>query len=207
MLAYRMALFNGILKETAAQTGDAQRLTQTYTGQVSKLKTQYDTFLASLGDSITQNQTVAVAIGAASEAFGVLAGWLTRNSNGYSLVSSAVIGFVGVLAGSIRAIDSVQKAFNALDSNLVEVVKDFANATVSITNLLVGIVQIAAKIPGSSIALRGLAGEIGSLLAIQTAATKTSKAMSDRIEENSVTKPYMVSCVTDSGQSSRHTLR
>lgn len=180
----RMALFNGILKETAAQTGDAQKLTQTYTGQVSKLKTQYDTFLATLGDSITQNKTVAVAIGAVSQAFGVLAEWLTKNSNGYGLVSAAVIALVKVFAGTVRTIDIVQRAFNGLDSALVDLVKGFADATASIANLLVGIVKVAAKIPGSTIAITALANEIGSLLILQKGAGETSKAMAERIAEN-----------------------
>jgi hypothetical protein len=64
----RMALFNGILKETAAQTGDAEKLTQTYTGQVTRLESQYQQLLATLGDAITQNETVADAIGFVGDA-------------------------------------------------------------------------------------------------------------------------------------------
>lgn len=180
----RMALYNGILKETAAQTGDADRLTQTYTGQVTKLRTQYDNFLATLGNAITQNKTVAVAIGVVSEQFGRLAGWLVKNSNGFNLVSDAVIGFVKVAAGVIRAIDAIQRGFNALDSALNLTVKEISTGLSTVSKTLVSVISVLAKIPGSGIVFSTFSSEITSLIAVQTASVKVTEEMTRRLQAN-----------------------
>jgi len=109
----RMALFNGILKETVAQTGDAERLTQTYTGQVAKLDTTYKNLLANLGDAITQNATVAKAIGVVGDAFLRLSQHMSNNRNAFNFVSDAVILFARGLSGLVGVIDIVQRSFQA----------------------------------------------------------------------------------------------
>lgn len=110
----RMALFKGILQETAAQTGDAAKLTQTYTGQVTRLESQYHTFLASLGDAITQNKDVAIAIGFVGDAVLNLTKFLGENRRGFNLVSDGVILFAKALSTAMDVADLLQTTFTAL---------------------------------------------------------------------------------------------
>lgn len=114
--AVRLALFNGIIKETAAQTGDAAKLTQTYTGQISKLETSYDNLLVTLGTTITQNKTVAEAVGLVSDIFQELTLHLSDNRRGFNLVSDAVILLGKGLVSLVELIDTVQKGFTALQN-------------------------------------------------------------------------------------------
>jgi hypothetical protein len=58
----RAALFNGIMKESTAQMGDAARLSGTYTGQVTRLRTAYNMMLATWGAAVVENAAVAKAI-------------------------------------------------------------------------------------------------------------------------------------------------
>lgn len=110
----RMALFNGILRETAAQTGDAQRLTETYSGQVARLESAYSNLLATLGDAVTQNATVAKAIGFVGDEIFRLNGNLGHNQRAFVLVSDAVIVFVRALSSIIHVVDLVQTGFAGL---------------------------------------------------------------------------------------------
>jgi hypothetical protein len=124
----RMALFNGILKESAAFAGDAERATQTYSGQVARLESTYNTFLATLGDVITQNATVARALGALGDAFRGLTIGLTDNKRGFTLVSDAVLLFVRALSTTLNVVDLVQTAFAGLQITVNRMFQGIANA-------------------------------------------------------------------------------
>lgn len=128
----RLALFNGILKETAAQTGDAERLTMTYAGQVSRLSTQYDVFLATLGAAITQNKTIAIAIGAVGDVFQALTTKLSNNRNGFNLVSDAVIFMAKAMSEAMNVIDMMQTAFAALQVAINRYFKAFAEVGIAL---------------------------------------------------------------------------
>lgn len=56
------ALYKGILEETAAQLGDAEKLTNGYTGTVAALSTAYDNLLAATGNIITRNPDLIALI-------------------------------------------------------------------------------------------------------------------------------------------------
>lgn len=112
--AVRMALFNGILKETRAQTGDAAKLTMTYTGQVSRLGAAYDQTLATIGAAVTQNETVAMAIRAVGDAFFSLNSQLVQNRNAFNLVSDAVIFVAKAFSALIHVADLAQTTLSAL---------------------------------------------------------------------------------------------
>jgi hypothetical protein len=180
----RMALFNGILKETAAQTGDAERLTQTYTGQVTRLGSQYQQLLASLGDSITQNKSVAIAIGFVGDAVQKVTKWLGENSNGYNLVTDAVILAAKTFGAFTTAIDVIHGALNTMDTALRTTVKSMADSTLELSNLLLKIATLASKLPGGSAAIGIYASEIASLAIISGEARATSKLMGDQIAAN-----------------------
>lgn len=128
----RMALYNGILKETAAQTGDALTLTQTYTGQVTKLATQYDTLLASLGDAITKNRAVAEAIGAVSAVVADLTKNLSTNQRGMVLVADAVIILTRAFSAAVEAISALQTAFFTLQEFSNSVFKTFSELGIAL---------------------------------------------------------------------------
>lgn len=110
----RQALFNGILKEAAAFAGDAERATQTYTGQVSRLDTAYSTLLASIGDAVTQNKTVGVAIGFVSDQMTALTQRMTGTKQGLDLVSRAVIFVVRGFGEALNVVDLIQTEFASL---------------------------------------------------------------------------------------------
>lgn len=134
----RMALFKGILQETAAQTGDAAKLTQTYTGQVTRLESQYHTFLASLGDAITQNKDVAIAIGFVGDVVLNLTRFLGENRRGFNLVSDGVILFAKALSTAMDVADLLQTTFAALQ--LV-----FNTTAKAILNIGITVLELAQK--------------------------------------------------------------
>lgn len=130
--AVRMALFNGILKEANAFTGDAQRLTQTYSGQVARLDFAYQGLLATIGTSITSNQTLARAIGFVSDALIGLNGVLVNNRTGLNLVSDAVIFVVKAFATLLNVIDLIQIGFAGLQQFSNRTFEAFLNIGVAI---------------------------------------------------------------------------
>src|SRR5262245_25576786 len=53
----RQVLLNGLMREAAAQAGDAAKALQTYTGAVTAIDTAWQTLLATWGDAITRNES------------------------------------------------------------------------------------------------------------------------------------------------------
>jgi hypothetical protein len=104
----RMALFNGILKETRAQTGDADRLLQTYSGTIATLDTQWKNLLAVWGDAITQNATVAQALRGVSNAIATMNVSLSDNRRAFHFVSDGVVFLVRAFAELMDVADKVQ---------------------------------------------------------------------------------------------------
>lgn len=123
----RMALFNGILKETRAQTGDAERLTMTYTGQVSRLSTAYNSVLATMGAAITENKSVALAIKAVGDVFADLNTKLVTNRNAFNLVSDGVVFLAKAMSTTLNMIDVLQTAFAGLQMGANRLFEAFAN--------------------------------------------------------------------------------
>lgn len=182
--AAKQALYAGILKETAAQTGDSTRLTQTYTGQLTGMTTSWTNLLATWGDAITKNATVSEGLGAVRDLFNKFNGTLSDNRRGYLLVSDAIIKFVDVLAGTIRAIDFVQSSFNTLDSAIVGVTRSILKNVKIIADGLLDLLTVAARIPGSGIVLAAMSNEIVSLAIIAGKAGPQIEALSNRIKDN-----------------------
>lgn len=56
--AARMAIFNGFMRETEAQVGNASKLTSTFSGQLSKLEVTYDILLQTIGEQIAKNPEI-----------------------------------------------------------------------------------------------------------------------------------------------------
>ena len=180
----RTALYNGILKEAAAQQGDAIKLTKTYTGQLTGMKTSWTQLLATWGDAITKNATVSEALGAVRDLFSKFNSVLSDNQRGYNIVSDAIIGFVRVLSGTVRAIDTVQFAFNSLDSAIAGTTLNILQSVKSVADTLLKLIVVAAKLPGSTIVLKAFSGEINSLIAISGLAGPQIASLGERIAAN-----------------------
>lgn len=182
--AVRQALYNGILREAAAQTGDATKLTKTYAGQLEGMRTSWTNLLATWGDAITKNATVAEGLGAVRDLFNRLNSVLSNNQRGYNLVSDAVVGFVKVLAGTVRAINVMQEAFNSMDSAIATLTRAILQNIKIVADNLLKIITIAGKLPGSGIVISAFAQEIVGLGIISGAAGPQIKSLTDRIAEN-----------------------
>jgi hypothetical protein len=128
----RLALFNGILKESAAFTGDAARLTETYSGQISRLDTSYNNLLSTLGTAITQNATVARTLGAISDALFDLNQQLVNNRNAFSLISEGVIILVRAFSTLLNVADLIQTGFAGLQIASNRLFEAFANIGIAI---------------------------------------------------------------------------
>jgi uncharacterized protein YoxC len=180
----RQALLNGILRESAAFTGDANKLTQTYSGTLEGMKTSWRQLLATWGDAITQNKSVQIALGFVRDTFATLNGALSDNSRGYKLVTDVLVFFVDALALAIRSISFMLKAVNALDTGFAEMVKNVAADVKRLADIFLNLLVIASKVPGSTIAIAGMADEFANLARLSSAAGSVVSSMSGRIQEN-----------------------
>lgn len=103
----RNALYNGLMKETQRNLGDAARLSETYTGQVSRLNTSYQTLLATWGSSITENAAVATAIKFVNAELQRAIDASTHSGKAFDLVTDAVIWLTKALVASAGALQTV----------------------------------------------------------------------------------------------------
>lgn len=129
--AVRLALYNGILRETVAFQGDAERLTQTYSGAVSRLSFAYDNLLVTIGSAITQNATVARVIQGVADAFFGLNTQLTNNRQAFNFVSDGVVFLVRAFAETLHVIDLVQTGFAGLQQVSNRIFEAFINIAIA----------------------------------------------------------------------------
>lgn len=125
----RQALYNGILKETIAQTGDATRLAMTYTGQVSRLKATYESMLATWGSAITQNRTLADTISWVNDELQRGVDASTNSGKAFDLVSDAIIGTVKAGIELLRMLDLLQTGTNGVIHVFAELAGGLFNVT------------------------------------------------------------------------------
>ena len=175
----RQALYNGILKETAAQTGDAAKASETYSGAMAAMDTAYVSMLASLGESITKNKSVQIALVAVSDALRDVTGWLEKNNNGFLLVTDAVVWLIETFAALVRAADKVQTGLAEMDTILSGLVRAFVVGIEKITDLLIDTIVLLNKIPGVAKAagLAGFADDVAAIGVLNVKAKKTQEAM------------------------------
>lgn len=131
----RLALYNGILKEAVAFKGDAARAAQTYTGQLDKLNTVYRSTLATWGDAITQNRTVAEAMGWVTQKLQDMNIAATKNGEAWNIVSDVVVFFTRLAAGALNALDLLQMGMHGLKIVAQELVGGIVNLTGIVVNL------------------------------------------------------------------------
>lgn len=123
----RLALYNGILKETIAFTGDASRVSQTYQGNLTRLQTVYNNLLGTWGAAITENKTVGEAMRFVTDMLQDMTTSLSDNGAAFLFVSDAVIQIVKALAGFLRGLDLVQVGAHAVKIVIQELAGGFIN--------------------------------------------------------------------------------
>jgi hypothetical protein len=167
----RQALLNGLMREAAAQAGDAAKALQTYTGAVTAIQTAYISLLATWGDAITTNKSLQIALTSAAEALRSVTTASADNKTALLFVSDVVTLVIKALAGALRALDSFVTGLAVLNSAVAGVVKDIATAVRELTDLEIGALRIAMKLPGVSTALAMGYGEaIATLIAVNSKA-------------------------------------
>jgi phage-related protein len=181
----RQALLNGILKESAAFAGDANRLTRTYAGTLTAMRTQWDRLLATWGDAITQNAAVSKALQFVAQTFEDITGFLSDNKRGYELVTDALVLFVTTLGTAVQGISFLVKALNTIDSALVTTVRTFADATKSIADILLSVAAFTSQLPGGGAAVALYRDQLIALMATSQKVGSASQNLGDRFEESS----------------------
>lgn len=145
----RQALYNGLLKETTAQQGDANRLTQTFAGAQARaaasaiqlkqnvgavVQAVRGPFVSALGNFIQNNQRSIISFGMGAIAAGGFAAALfvtTKAIQAFSLQSLiaaasnpliAAMTVLGVLAGTVvyKAVDKLQTKVKANNETMLQ---------------------------------------------------------------------------------------
>jgi hypothetical protein len=181
----RQALYNGILQETAAQTGDAAKASGTYTGAMAALDTAYVSALATMGEAITKNQGVQIALSAVADALRNVTEWMGKNQNGSNLVTDALVFLIETVASLIRGFDKLQTGLAEMDKALSGFVRGAIVGVEKLTDLLLDLLKIAVKVPGVAklIGFSGYGDEVASIILLNTKARTTQKQMADTMAE------------------------
>lgn len=74
--AVRQKVLAGLLKETGVFAGDAAKLSDTYSGAMSRLATQYQNLLVQIGLFVTENESVRAIISKVSDALELATNWV-----------------------------------------------------------------------------------------------------------------------------------
>lgn len=96
----RQKLLGGLIKETAVFSGDAAKLTNTYSGAVAMLDTQWRLALASAGDMVTQNQLVVSGLLTGAE--------VLKNFGGTIILTTGALGALSLALAATKAIETVK---------------------------------------------------------------------------------------------------
>ena len=129
--AARQALFNGLLRESQGQVGDAAKLASSYSGQLAKIDATFTAIEASIGQFFTSNKALndvlafvdrsLQLISKDSAAWGTaLAGLLPILQVGVSVISVLVEALAGVSAAvalAVKGIGSADEALGQLTGN------------------------------------------------------------------------------------------
>jgi uncharacterized protein YoaH (UPF0181 family) len=183
----RQAILNGFLKEGALFTGNAAKYTETYGGQVARLSASYDSFLATLGDAVTKNQTVITVMGMVADAFkGAGTNMdLTRKIAGF--VSDAIIFLVKSINPLLSALDFLQQAWyqGKVVMNLIDAA--LASIELQTERAALGLLRFITNLDPTGLAAKALAGNIKNLEANVAASNTRMVAAADAAAKNDST--------------------
>ena len=158
------ARVNGFIREGAIFTGDADKLTEQFSGQVAKLKVNLSLLQVELGKSVTKSVALAESLKLASKTFETLT---TSFAGGESLVDSFVKGslriadvlyrvaniivegfglmFVSIKGGFLGVFSLIEQGLNALGGNFSSFTKAFKDNSIdfkkSTDNILTSFTQ------------------------------------------------------------------
>ncbi len=126
----RLALYNGLIKETVLQQGDATRVLETYQGKMIQLDSAYNRFLAKLGDTVTQSRLVNATLGATVSVLEFLG-----NSTG-SVIALATA--IGVLTAAIILMNTSAISSLPVISSVISSVQLLGKVMVGTASLMSG---------------------------------------------------------------------
>ncbi len=155
--AAREALYQGLLKETAAQTGDAASLLDTYQGASTRAATAQNIFLAKLGDTITQSALVRGSMNGLVTVFEVLG-----SSIGSVLALAAAIGVLSIAVIAINT--SVLPTLGTSIVTLITSLQLVGSAMFTLQSFTTGLHTTLLVAAGGWIALAAAVGGILYLL-------------------------------------------
>jgi hypothetical protein len=180
----RHALYVGLLREAAAQQGDAARSLKTYTGAMASYESAQKSLAASVGDFVTLNASVGIALQAVARFLRWVTDELNNNQTGYKIVSDIIYYTIVAFSGFLKAINWVQIKLAEFDSDLRLQIKTFAEYVNNLVSLVIKVAEIAIKLPGASVAMMAMAKELGALYIIQNESNKVMMAQERIIDEN-----------------------
>ena len=165
----RQALLSGILRETAAQAGDAAKASKTYQGAISAVDAAQKSLLATWGDAITRNESVQVALVAVSDALRGMNDASTDNKKAFYLVSDSVTFLIRTFANLLSAIDKIQYGFMKVDEVISGSIARLSKGISDLAMMLLKILALSTKIPGGAAIVGTVAeNEIAGLSKIAT---------------------------------------
>lgn len=168
----RLALYNGLLQETAAQQGDAARYADTFAGSLAKAGATWDRILAQAGEAITTNQGVQLALkGVGAELENLASGkyeqsfaWVRDLAKDLALVGAGFVAvgahvreFIGITAYSIGSLPRLIEI--ALGSTKILFLNTIADMMQALNEALPERLRGALGVPDATITnLRAQAG-------------------------------------------------
>jgi hypothetical protein len=107
--AAREALYNGLLKETAAQVGDAAKLTQTFAGGQAQLEAAQQKVLVTVGKLITENPALQDSFKELGKSLEIVNNILRDSDSQLSqLVQAGTTTFAALVRGSADLLSSLE---------------------------------------------------------------------------------------------------
>lgn len=176
----RQALYNGILRETAAQQGDAAKASQTYTGAMAALESSYQSLLATWGRAITENKGVQIALTAVGDAFRSMTTTAGDNKTALNFVSDAVAFMIRAFANLLAIFDKIQTGFAEMDKVLSGFVQNIVKGLQLMVGNILDFLKLIDKAPNLARALglsEGYAQEIGVVQTVYDKLKTTQEAM------------------------------
>lgn len=134
----RAAIFNGILRETQNQVGDAARLAESFGGSLARTSETVDKLHRALGNALAG--PLGRLLGVVEPLIGRLADWIENNkalAGGLALVGTGLTGAVASISAWLLAAPTLKKSITLLAESLVSLV------TSPITWVIVGLTAMA----------------------------------------------------------------
>lgn len=141
----RLKFFNQLMKESQAFAGQAGLAVQTYSGQVGRLQTSWDNFLASIGQAITTNAELTAVIQFMGD---ILIRWtrvLGDTKTSVNLVDEAVLYLAKAFSFLAHATGPVNLAWNAIQNGIARVLQFIADALIKLGGLEEKLLDMTSK--------------------------------------------------------------